>query len=117
MGEFNNAFYSAATIRIIKKSIENVTVWILKIRAFYKKTKKPRKILQGVNLPEVGIEQSAQEPRKQGLLSDGDNADTQFGTHPNYFSTIIDLFDKLEADEQDRLISILLTKTQNIRVQ
>lgn len=56
MGEFNNAFYSAATIRIIKKSIENVTVWILKIRAFYKKTKKPRKILQGVNLPEVGIE-------------------------------------------------------------
>ena len=107
MGEFNNVFYSAATIRIIKKSIENITVWILKIRAFYKKTKKPRKILQGVNLPEVGIGQSAQEHRKQGLLSDEDNAGTQFGTHPNYFSTIIDLFDKLEADQQAALLEVL----------
>lgn len=107
MGEFNNAFYSAATIRIIKKSIENVTVWILKIRAFYKKTKKPRKILQGVNLPEVGIGQNSKEPCFYGISDDTENQSPQFCPQQNYFELILSYFDNLEPSEQERLLDAL----------
>ncbi|MBQ3350276.1 MAG: hypothetical protein IJG38_07740 [Thermoguttaceae bacterium] len=59
-----------------------------------------------------GLEQDAKDPQKQGLLRDGANTGTQFGTQSNYFNQILSFFDTLEPSEQESLLDALKARVK-----
>ena len=75
--------------------------------------KAPAGYCKGALIGAEGLEQDAKDPRKQGLLSDGDNSTTYFTTYRNYFDQIIDLFDRLTPNEQAALLEVLQGRIQS----
>ena len=56
---------------------------------------------------EAGLELDSKDPQKQGLSAIDDVSSPQFSPHQNYFAEILSLFDRLDGDEQERLLEAL----------
>lgn len=97
----NNSKYLADVNSNIDLSLKN--------KGFYEQKKALTNNCKGEKLGNRDLNDPSQSPKKQGLLSDGDNSTTCFTTYPDYFKQIIDLFDRLTQDEQQRLISTLIS--------
>lgn len=79
----------------------------LENRAYCTIKKAPARYCRSLELGNRDTNDPRQIPEKQGLSTIADNAGTQFGTQSNYFEQIIDLFDRLTPEEQERLLDVL----------
>ena len=85
---------------------------VLKNPVFLQETKKPCKMLQGENLPQVEVEQNSKDPCFYGTSDDTDNSRPLNCPQSDFFARIIDLFDRLDADQQTDLLEALTARIQ-----
>ncbi len=83
---------------------------VLKNKELLQETKKPYKMLQGENLPQVGFEQDSKEPCFYGTSDDADNERPRFCPHSNYFEQILTLFDELDEEEQKQILNMIVER-------
>ena len=69
-------------------------------------------MLQGKNLPQVEVEQNSKAPCFYGLSDDTDNPRPLNCPQSDFFARIIDLFDRLDADQQTALLEALTARIQ-----
>ena len=69
--------------------------------------KAPASGCKGYELGNRDLNDPTQTPEKQGLFDNAENSTTYFTTYPDYFQQIIDLFDRLNVDEQTALLKAL----------
>lgn len=64
-------------------------------------------LTRAFELAAQGLEQDAKDPQKQGLFAIDDVSRPPFCPHQNYFEQILSIFDRLEGDEQEKLLEVL----------